>query len=352
MSISKHLIRWYSIHKRDLPWRNTLNPYYIWISEVILQQTRVNQGRAYYDKFIEIFPDIFSLANANEDKVLKVWQGLGYYSRARNMHEAAKQIVKEYNGKFPVSHAQILKLKGIGEYTAAAISSFAYNKPHAVVDGNVYRVLSRLYNNKTPINSGKGKKEFSSIAQEILNLQQPGLHNQAMMELGAMVCTPKSPLCENCCVQQYCLAFKANTQEKLPVKLKKLSIKKRYFFYFLLESKGKLLIRKRNEKDIWKGLYELVLIETEDSTSAEKAILQFKQNMLPTTQTFTVKSISPLFTHQLSHQTIYTHFINIELADLKKVVADYTIIPKSKLSQYAFPILIINYLHDKFKQTI
>ncbi len=345
MNFSKEIISWYTKNKRDLPWRNTSNPYYIWISEVILQQTRVNQGIAYYEKFIENFPDVFSLARANEDKVLRVWQGLGYYSRARNMHAAAKQIVKEYKGNFPISYEDIIALKGIGDYTAAAIASIAYNKAHAVVDGNVYRVLSRYYNIETPIDTSKGKKEFYALANEILDKQKPGVFNQALMELGAMVCTPKNPQCSNCCIQQTCYAYNNSVQESLPVKLKKLKIKKRYFFYFLINSKNKIVIHKRTEKDIWQGLYDLPLIELQNEISIEEAILQFKKTILNSKQTFTIKSASQRHTHKLSHQTIESYFINIELKDFENFYhSKYQIIYKERIGEFAFPILIANYL--------
>jgi A/G-specific adenine glycosylase len=262
------------------------------------------------------------------------------------MHAAAKQMVKEHNGKFPRTYESIIQLKGIGEYTAAAISSIAYNQPYAVVDGNVYRVLSRLFNIKTPINSGKGKKEFSKMANEILHKEKAAVYNQAIMELGAMICTPKNPSCTICCVQQHCYAFKKNIQEQLPIKLKKNAIKKRYFFYFYVRSKNKTILKKRTEKDIWKGLYELPLIETSHSTSIEEAIAQFQQKIIGKKQGLTIKKISPLYTHLLSHQIIYTHFIEVELKDLKKMsISDFSIIPTSKLHHYAFPILIVNYFN-------
>lgn len=348
MGFSKEIIKWYLENKRDLPWRNTKNPYFIWISEVILQQTRVNQGRNYYDKFSNMFPDIFSLAEANEDKILKTWQGLGYYSRARNMHKAAKQIVQEHEGKFPDSYDTIIKLKGIGEYTASAIASIAYNHPHAVVDGNVYRVLSRIYNIETPINTTKGKKEFYALANEILDKKNPGIHNQAMMELGAMICTPQKPSCNNCCVQKYCYAFKTGKQLELPVKVKKATVRKRYFFYFFIHSNNQFIIHKRTVKDIWHGLYELPLIESAEKISAEDAIKLGKRNLLLEKQKFIVQDISPLYIHKLTHQTIYTHFIKIELKKINRpsIESSGKVIDYSDIQNHAFPILIINYLNS------
>lgn len=348
MSFSKKIIDWYVANKRDLPWRNTSNPYFIWISEVILQQTRVNQGMSYYKDFINIYPNISLLAKASEDKILKVWEGLGYYSRARNMHTAAKQIIKEYEGKFPTSYDSLIKLKGIGEYTAAAIASIAYSKPHAVVDGNVYRVLSRVYNIATPINTSKGKKEFYALANEILDKKNPGIHNQAIMELGAIICTPQKPSCNNCCIQEHCYAYMAGKQDELPVKLKKAGVKKRYFFYFFMHSKNKFIIQKRTNKDIWQGLYELPLIETEEALEIEEVILQWKKKMRVNKHVFTIKNISPLYTHKLTHQTIYAHFINIEMKELSKLCTENSTIAitNKNIQHYAFPILIINYLNS------
>jgi A/G-specific adenine glycosylase len=345
MSLSEDLIIWYHRYKRDLPWRNTSNPYHIWISEVILQQTRVNQGIDYYYRFIENFPDVFALANASEDEILKVWQGLGYYSRARNLHHAAKQIVNEFNGVFPDSYKELIQLKGIGEYTAAAIASIAYQLPHAVVDGNVFRVLSRLFNIKTPINSTKGKKEYYELANKILNKNKPAAHNQALMELGAIICLPKNPLCHICCIRQNCHALQTNSQNQLPVKLKKASIKKRYFFYFFVHAKDKTIIRKRAGKDIWKGLYELPLIEMHDHISIEEAVSVFKKSMLHTEVRFTIKKFSPLHRHQLTHQLIHAYFIYIKLRTLKEFTGNnYKIISFSTISDYAYPKLISNYI--------
>ncbi len=239
LKIRQILKDWYEQNKRDLPWRNTKDAYKIWISEIILQQTRVNQGYNYYLRFIERFPNVKSLAEAEEQEVLKHWQGLGYYSRARNLHKTAKSVISEFNGKFPLHYNDILSLSGIGEYTAAAISSFAYNQPYAAVDGNIFRVLSRLVANETPIDTSKGKKEFTGIAKKLLDKNNPGTHNQAIMEFGAMYCTPKNPDCENCPLKEFCKAYKLNVVELLPIKQGKTKVTNRYFNYFFIKKNCK-----------------------------------------------------------------------------------------------------------------
>ena len=262
------LIEWYHEHKRDLPWRNTNDPYLIWISEIILQQTRVAQGYAYYQRFIERFPNLESLAAAEENEVLKYWQGLGYYSRARNLHQAAISV----NGVFPVKYEDILKLKGVGTYTAAAICSFAYNQPHAVVDGNVYRVLSRFFGINEPIDSRKGKKIFASLAHDLLDKIQPALYNQAIMDFGALQCTPLSPDCTVCPFKNRCFAFNHNMVSSLPIKQNKTKTSERFFYYLLIRDNGNIYLNKRTENDIWKNLYELPLIESNTALAVDDFI--------------------------------------------------------------------------------
>src|ERR1043165_6651460 len=254
---SGKIMTWYEQNKRDLPWRNTRDPYLIWLSEVILQQTRVDQGMAYYHKFAEAFPTVKDLAKADSDKVMKLWQGLGYYSRARNLHAAAKMVAGKYKGVFPASYEGIKELKGVGDYTAAAIASFAFKLPHAVVDGNVYRVLSRVFGIETPIDSTQGKKEFNKLANELLDISNPADHNQAVMEFGSQFCKPVNPDCKSCFFNTKCFAFKHSKVPELPVKSKKTKVRSRYLNYFIIVDKnGSIFVHKRQKKDIWEGLYE------------------------------------------------------------------------------------------------
>ena len=269
MDFTQKIINWYLVNKRDLPWRNTKDPYHIWISEIILQQTRVEQGRPYYEKYVTQYPNIVDLANAPEDAVMKLWQGLGYYSRARNMHATAKMVKELHKGIFPDTYQEILQLKGIGEYTAAAISSFSYNLPHAVVDGNVYRVLSRFFGIDTPIDSTIGKKKFQETATAILDTNNPGLHNQAMMEFGAMLCKPQNPLCAECPVNTACYALQHKCVDALPVKSKRVKPRDRHFNYLYITYQDGFFIRKRTGKDIWTDLYDFPLIESEQGINVD-----------------------------------------------------------------------------------
>jgi len=283
MCIATEIIPWYLANKRDLPWRNTQDPYKIWISEIILQQTRVEQGISYYHKLTTAFPTIKHLAQADEEIVLKNWQGLGYYSRARNLHFAAKQIVNDFNNKFPNNYNDIISLKGVGEYTAAAIASFAFQLPYAVLDGNVFRLLSRLMGIDTPINSTKAKKEFSELAQSLMNTKHPDLYNQAIMEFGSQVCKPKKPKCNECPLQSSCFAFSKNKIQLLPVKPKKNKQKVMYFNYFYFRYQDKTFIQKRSENDIWKNLYQFPLIEnTKDFSTEEVLQIATKMNWIKT----------------------------------------------------------------------
>ncbi len=341
--ISDKLILWYKQHKRDLPWRNTTDAYKIWLSEIMLQQTQVAQGLNYYLKFINEFGTVTQLANATEDKVLQMWQGLGYYSRARNLHATAKMISENYNGVFPNNYNEIKKLKGIGDYTAAAISSIAYNLPYAVVDGNVYRVLSRLFNINTPINSSQGKKYFQQLATEILNINTPSLHNNAIMEFGALQCKPKNPQCETCPLQTNCLAFANNTMQLLPVKDKKIKIKNRYFNYIVFNYKDYLYIQKRTEKDIWQNLFEFYLIET--TTTVDEKTLLNSDEFKKVSSAYELIKTSHLKKHILSHQHIYSTFYEISVA--KPLIFEQFIkIKKSDLGNFALPQLIVKYLQN------
>jgi A/G-specific adenine glycosylase len=339
--ISDRLISWYKKNKRELPWRDTTDPYRIWLSEIILQQTQVVQGLSYYNKFVENFPTVKHLANATEDKVMRLWQGLGYYSRARNLHTAAKTIHIAHKGVFPRTFTAIKELKGIGDYTAAAIASFAYQLPHAVVDGNVNRVLSRLFDVDTPINSTQGKKAFQLLADELLNVEKPALHNSAMMEFGALWCKPQNPKCENCPVQEHCLAFQNNTVYQRPVKDKKLKIRDRFFHYFIFNDKDSVYIQKRKAKDIWQNLYEFYLIESATSMDPEE-ILKHKV-LKELAVKFKVKAIHAAKKHILSHQHLYATFYE---CSVEKSVKNETLIKikRKDLNDYALPQLINKYL--------
>lgn len=334
------LRRWYAENKRDLPWRNTPDPYYIWLSEIILQQTRVNQGLPYYLKFIENFPDVSSLASASEDQVLKLWQGLGYYSRARNLHHAAKQIVNFHEGKFPGKYDEILALKGIGDYTAAAIASFAFGQPYPVVDGNVFRFLARFSGNQTSIDTTTGKKEFSRLALELLDREDPGNHNQAMMEIGATVCLPVNPRCSLCPFQGGCVAFQEDQIEMLPLRTKKTNIRHRYLHYLVYLDGDHTWIRKRSGKDIWTGLYEFPLIETESNVIIDRNAIGLHAEVR--------FDISKEYRHILSHQKLITRFYIIDSApDPSMKEKGYFSVQTCDLVHFAMPQLLVKFLrHD------
>lgn len=309
MIFSKILVQWYLQNKRDLPWRATVNPYYIWLSEIILQQTRVDQGISYYLKFIDHFPTINDLACASEDQVLKLWQGLGYYSRARNLHYSAKYIVEECQGVFPSTYADIINLKGVGDYTASAIASICFNESAAVVDGNVYRVLARYFGINTPINSSTGKKEFKQLAQELLDKKNPSEHNQAIMEFGARLCKPQNPGCNSCPLQHSCVALEKNLIKMLPVKDGTVKIKNRYFNYIVIRTANDKTCLLRRKKGIWLNLYEFPLIETisdidEKQLISHEIFMDLFKNKPVSIRLFNKEDI----VHKLSHQHIHTKF--------------------------------------------
>ena len=340
---SKKVAKWYKEHHRNLPWRSTRDPYRIWLSEIILQQTRVNQGLPYYEHFIEKYPNVRILANAPEQDVLRSWQGLGYYTRARNLHRCAKEVSEKYNGVFPDTFEALHKLPGIGDYTAAAIASIAYCEPVAVVDGNVYRVLARIFGIETAVNSNQGKKEFSAIANEILDKEQPNIHNQAMMEFGALFCTPKNPNCVECTFKSTCVAYKGDLQHVLPVKTKPKKSRKRYFYYFVLQKGKSLALKKREEKDIWHGLYDFTLIERDrpakmETLTQDKFIEKLLQHRF---------EVSEEYKHVLSHQTIHARFILVRddlHLKLPKGISYYSPIQIAELPK---PVLISRFLMDK-----
>ena len=344
MYFSDILSQWYAINKRDLPWRSTVNPYYIWLSEIILQQTRVEQGLPYYLKFIDTFPVVADLANADEDLVLKLWQGLGYYSRARNLQFSAKLILSEFGGNFPDNHADILRLKGVGPYTAAAISSFSFGLPFAVLDGNVIRVLSRVFGIQTPFDTTAGKKQFQKLAQELLDKKNPAEYNQAIMEFGALQCVPKSPKCNDCPIVNDCIAFNTNTVSLLPVKSKKLKVKNRYLHFLVVNKNNEVLIGKRNS-GVWQGLYEFPFLEF-DGNLNEKSVLKsplwinfFKDSVKQ------ISSISEEYIHKLSHQKIHAKFWEIDVNSFRS--SDFKIVKCNELQKYPVSSLIEKYLNSR-----
>lgn len=342
-SVADILLDWYAREGRDLPWRRTRDPYRIWLSEVILQQTRVAQGTEYYLRFTERFPDVASLAAAPEDEVLKLWQGLGYYSRARNLHAAARQVVERFGGRFPVALEEVRSLRGVGDYTAAAICSAAYDAPCAVVDGNVYRVLARLFDLDAPIDSTAGKRAFAELAQSQLDTAHPGRYNQAIMDFGALRCTPSSPRCEVCPLAGQCLALAAGTVAARPVKQGKTRVRDRWFNYLHVSSGDRTLLRRREGRDIWQGLYEFPLIETEGPAELPELVRlpQFRE-LLGDAPWHLVRSI-PLPKHQLSHQTLHAVVHRIETLSLTPAAAAMAV-PTAALGDYAVPRLIDRYL--------
>ncbi|TAF65195.1 MAG: A/G-specific adenine glycosylase [Cytophagales bacterium] len=342
------LIDWYKSHHRDLPWRNTQNPYFIWLSEVILQQTRVKQGLPYYQKFVTTYPTVKDLAEAPLDEVLRLWQGLGYYSRARNLHTTAKDVLAQYNGNFPTNYEQLLALKGIGKYTAAAIASFAANAPIAVLDGNVYRVLARFFGNDTDIASPAGEKVFREIAQTNLPPQEAAIYNQALMEFGALQCTPQNPDCLFCPLQKDCAAYNTGKQNELPVKNKKIKIKQRYFYYLIFQSEeGKIALKKRNGKGIWEGLYDFFLIENEASYTEIALYDTLQEATGIELQQIIAKSNT--FSHQLTHQRIEIIFVHIRSSELPnfKDLQWYSLEEAHLLPK---PIIIANYIDQYFRK--
>lgn len=347
MIFSNLLIQWYLQNMRDLPWRNTTNPYPIWLSEIILQQTRVAQGTPYFYAFLESFPTVYDLALADEQQVLKLWQGLGYYSRARNLHQTSQYIVNELGGIFPNSFSGLLQLKGIGEYTAAAIASFAYNEPVAVVDGNVFRVLSRYFGIESDISAGKTKKEFTALAAELLPKDQPALFNQAIMEFGALQCVPKSPNCGDCIFNTSCVALQKGLVGELPVKSKKLKVNHRYFNYIVVtDTNGNTKLQQRTDKGIWYNLYEFPLIETQQEEGFEIiAPLIQKENSFGVS-VVSIQEVNPVsIIHKLSHQHLHIKFWTVTL---DAVLVDG--VTPEQLKTFPFPIVIHNFIEEAWAE--
>ncbi len=347
MQFHNTLTYWYLQNKRALPWRKTKNPYYIWLSEIILQQTRVTQGLEYYQRFITAFPTVFDLAKTDEKTILKLWQGLGYYSRARNLHHAANYIINELNGVFPKKYSDLLQLKGVGDYTAAAIASICYNEPVAVVDGNVYRVLARYFGINTPINTSKGIKEFKQLAQQLIDKEQPSTYNQAIMEFGALQCKPQNPNCAVCPLHSSCIALQKKQVSYLPFKEKKRSIKKRYFNYLVItDTSNKVILQQRKEKDIWQHLYQFPLIETSKEIHLKELIStdEFQKIVNDTNASISLYNTTSIV-HKLSHQHLFTKFWIITIT--KKMVAG---ILWNDFEKHPVPILIHNFV-ENFKNT-
>ena len=343
---ANQLIKWYQHHKRELPWRETRDPYKIWLSEIILQQTRVNQGLPYYLKFVEQYPSVFDLAKAKEDEVLRLWQGLGYYSRARNLHSCAKMVVDKYSGVFPNTYNELLKLKGVGSYTAAAIASFAFDEPNAVVDGNVYRVLSRVFGIYDDIASNQGVKAFAELANQLIDTEHPADYNQAIMEFGALQCSPKTPTCGLCPISEQCHAHNHNTQLKLPVKSKKVKVRTRHFHYFILKQDDKIYMRQRGPKDVWQGLYDFYLIELDREVNTEDVLTRLPQKFLDQN---ILEDESKIFKHVLTHQRIFATFYQfnvkskgsvLDLASSENLKAYNT----NQIKELPKPTLINNFL--------
>ena len=327
-SFAVTLLKWYDRNKRTLPWRDVGDPYLIWLSEIILQQTRVSQGTAYYLKFAEKFPTPLSLAQASEDEVLKLWQGLGYYSRARNLHAAAKSM----NGKFPTTYEGVRALKGVGDYTAAAICSMAYQMPYAVVDGNVYRVLARVFGIETPIDSTAGKKEFTALSQKLLAKKRPGDFNQALMDFGAVFCTPQAPLCKECPFAKTCAAYQTNRVDELPVKAQKTKIATRYFHYIYVAQGNFTWLHKRGAGDVWQNLYELPLVETA-GPAVDFSPVKWLKKARPVLAARAVK-------HVLSHRIIWADLYKVVLPPAASVPPEFVRVKKTELEKYAVSRLV------------
>ncbi|MFN0275196.1 MAG: A/G-specific adenine glycosylase [Chitinophagales bacterium] len=346
-TFNRLLNAWYLEHGRSLPWVGEKDAYLVWLSEIILQQTRVEHGIKYFEQFKKKFPTVKKLATAEEDTILKMWEGLGYYSRARNLHSAAKTIVKEYNGKFPSCYEDILKLRGIGSYTAAAIASFVFDLPYAVVDANVIRILARVFGLSEPVNSGVAKKRFATLAQSLLDKRNPAKHNQAMMDFGATICKPVSPSCEICPIKNHCYAFINNVVEFLPVRPKKRKKKNRFFHYLIITNDKKIFLQKRTSNDIWKNMYEFPLIEAEKKLTWKQLLQTPQLNDYFNGYTKTPARISRLLTQQLTHQTISARFFVIQLPPSKFTKPPgWLAVERKNLKDYAFPGIVREYLQE------
>ncbi|MDQ3842916.1 MAG: A/G-specific adenine glycosylase [Bacteroidota bacterium] len=342
-AFTTNLLQWNEKqNRRQMPWKGEKDPYKIWLSEVILQQTRVEQGLAYYNRFVQAFPTVHHLASAPEQQVFKLWEGLGYYTRCKNLIASAHYISEDLKGVFPADYASIVQLKGVGPYTAAAIASFAYNLPYAVLDGNVFRVLARIFGNETPVDSTGGKKLFSHLAQQLLPPQQAGTYNQAIMDFGATVCKPQ-PDCAVCFFNNQCIAFLRNKQLLLPVKTKQNKLKERWFHYIVIQHKDAVALYKRTAKDIWQNLYEPLLIESDKSLSKNNLLAQLKKSYSLSTQDYEVISAAAQRTQRLSHQQIHFSFIHL-LLHKKRNLENNVWVSKEDLHNYPFPKTVHEFL--------
>lgn len=344
--IREAILSWFGENKRELPWRSTHDPYFIWLSEVILQQTRIEQGLPYYHRFVNRFPKVEDLANADEAEVLKLWQGLGYYNRARNLHFTAKTIVNEYDGRFPSDFHELKKLKGIGDYTASAIASMAFDQPHAVVDGNVNRVLARVFGIKEATNSTEGQKRFKQTAQELLDDQNPGTFNEAMMDFGATQCLPVNPHCGLCPLQSWCYAYHHNAIEQLPHKAPKAKKRTRYLHYLVVPSEKGIWLRKRGDRDIWRNLYDFPLIETKDNIFLDSHMLS-KELAIEETPEWLGE-----YRHTLTHQNIVGRFYKLKHLNNDKKSLGYIFTDWDSLHKYALPRLIEKFFQEKFPDVL
>ena len=344
MNFSNILIKWYLQNKRDLPWRKTADPYHIWLSEIMLQQTRVAQGTPYFFAFTQEFPTVFDLANASEEQVLKLWQGLGYYSRARNLHKTSQYVANELNGVFPANFKDLLQLKGVGEYTAAAIASFSYNEAVPVVDGNVFRVLSRYFDVESDISLPATKKEFTELAYELMPKDNPAIFNQAIMEFGALQCVPKSPDCSICVFNESCAALQKKKVSILPVKSKKLKVTNRFFNYLILEDVlGNTLIQKRTDKGIWHNLYEFPLIETTEIVDFNVVSKAVRNDIFPSYTILSVEECNETtVVHKLSHQHLHIQFWKVKIAEIIENGLN-----ASELKTFPFPVVIYNFIEKQ-----
>jgi A/G-specific adenine glycosylase len=352
MTFTKTLLKWYENNSRDLPWRRTRDPYLIWISEIILQQTRIAQGLGYYTRFIERFSSVGELAQSEEQEVLKFWQGLGYYSRARNLLAAAKEIMEIHNGKFPDSYEKLIKLKGIGEYTAAAISSIAFNLPTPVVDGNVLRFFSRYFGIDNAVDTIAGKRKIYEKTLASMDKKQPGIFNQAIMEFGALYCKPSNPDCSNCLFKKDCFAFQNGLVDHLPVKSRSKEPRIRYFYYLVIIRKNpkgeKLLyLRKRMEKDVWQNLYDFPMIETVKEISDEELLTSSEWKAIFGQSQFRITFRSDQYKHVLTHQVIFAKFYVIHPVEREDPGLHYLLVPKTEISSYPVPRLIEEFLNQK-----
>jgi A/G-specific adenine glycosylase len=345
MDFKKLLRGWYSVNKRDLPWRDITNPYHIWVSEVILQQTRVAQGIGYYYRFLNEFPTITSLALAKEDKVLKVWQGLGYYTRARNLQKAAVWLMTNSNGELPKTYDSLLEIPGIGPYSAGAIASFAFGLAVPAIDGNVYRIVARIFGVFASTASATGKKEFNDIVYEVMDKDNPAQFNQALLDFGALQCTPRKPNCVTCPFNSVCYAYRNNTIESLPVKVMKGAVRSRFFVYLIVKYKDSILMSKRTAKDIWHSLYEFPLIEVDDQKSLESFQNSTLWRKIFGKSGVYINKVSPVITHKLSHQTLNIMFVTLTASRLSQwAFRTYSFVSTNNVGDFSVPVVIDNYL--------